>query len=130
MESGRVLPQKGKEGKDMDAEKKKQLKNDYKSKLAVGAVYAIECSGNQRRCIKSTADIGGIRNRFNFALATKSCPEPALQSEWVEYGSEAFSLIILEELKMKEGQTAKEFAEDIKLLHELWLDKLTPGELK
>lgn len=112
----------------MDSEKKKQLIKEYKSKLAVGAVYCIECSGNQRRYIKSTVDIGGIRNRFGFAIQTKSCPDPALYSEWSKYGSESFSLVILEELEQKEDQSSKEFANDIKLLLELWLEESAPSK--
>lgn len=107
----------------MNADRKKQLKSDYKSKPATGAVYAILCSGNQRRIVKSTVDVGGIQSRFRFAMATKSCPDPMLNNEWLQYGSDAFSLVILEELTMKEDQTAAEFAEDMKQLYELWLEK-------
>ena len=107
----------------MQTDRKKQLKNDYKDRHAVGAVYAITCSGNHRRCIKSTVDIGGIKSRFQFAMAIKSCPDPALSSEFAQYGAESFSLSVLEELEMKEGQTAREFAEDMKQLLALWLEK-------
>lgn len=107
----------------MNTDKKRQLKYDYKNKPAIGAVYAIECSGNQRRIIKSTVDIGGIKIRFQFAMATKTCPDPMLHNEWLQYGSESFSLIILEERKMKEEQTSREFADDMKQLYELWLKK-------
>lgn len=112
----------------MDPAKKKQLKDAYKSKPAVGGVYCIACSGNQRRYIKSTVDIEGIQHRFNFALSMKTCPDPALYAEWNAYGTESFSLEILEELKIKEGQTAKEFANDVALLRELWLEKTEGGE--
>lgn len=112
----------------MDENKKKQIKYDYKNKPAVGAVYAIECSGNQHRFVKSTVDIEGVKNRFRFATMTKTCPDPALYKECNQYGPESFSLVILEELKMKEGQTARAFADDIKQLHELWLEKLYKGE--
>lgn len=108
----------------MDADKRKRIKDDYKSKVAVGAVYAIECGGTRRRIIKSTTNIDGIKNRFQFALKTKSCPDPALRDEWLKFGSDAFSLVVLEELRMKEDQSAGEFADDIKLLYELWLEKL------
>lgn len=114
----------------MDPEKKKQLKKDYKSKLAVGAVYCVECSGDQSRIIKSTVDIGGIKSRFEFACKTESCPDPAIYNEWSKYGSKSFSLTVLEELEQKESQTGREFAEDIKLLQEMWLEKAMSGKEK
>lgn len=114
----------------MNADKRKQLKNDYKSKPAQGAVYAIECSGNHRRIVKSTVDIGGIQSRFAFAMAIKGCPDPALNSEFLQYGPESFSLTILEELKMKEDQSPREFAEDMKQLCVLWLEKYAEDEAK
>lgn len=112
----------------MNSDKRKQLKNNYKNKAAVGGVYAIECSGNHRRCIKSTVDIAGIKNRFQFALSIKGCPDPIMNNEWIQYGSDAFSLVILEELTMKDGQTPKEFANDIALLYEMWLEKTAAEE--
>ena len=107
----------------MQTDRKRQLKNAYKSKPAVGAVYAITCSGNQRRIIKSTVDVAGIQSRFRFAMAIKSCPDPALNAEYAQYGAESFTLSILEELTIREGQTAREFAEDMQQLCELWLEK-------
>ena len=104
----------------MDADRKRQLKIICKERTATGAIYAVECSGNGRRFIKATVDIAGIQNRFAFAAATKNCPDPALSNEWRQYGPDAFSLVILEELKRKKDQTDREFAEDIKQLYELW----------
>ncbi len=107
----------------MDASRRKQLRDGYKSKPAVGAVYAITCTGNGRRYVRATVDIEGIRNRFNFALKIHSAPDPTLQNEWRQYGSEAFALEVLEELTQKEGQTAAEFSEDIETLLQLWQEK-------
>lgn len=111
----------------MDAEKRKQLRNDYKRKPAVGAVYAISCSGNHSRKIYSTVDIGGLQNRFAFSQAIKGCPDPTLRREWEAYGFDSFSLEVLEELRMKEDQTPKAFAEEVKLLQALWEEKDAAG---
>lgn len=112
----------------MNADKRKQLINDYKTKPSVGAVYAIDCSGNHRRIVKSTVDIGGIQSRFQFAMSIKGCPDPMLNNEWIQYGSESFSLVILEELKMKKDQSPREFADDMKQLYKLWLEKSDESE--
>lgn len=112
----------------MDAEKRKQLRNEYKSSLATGGIYALECSGNHHRCIKSTVNLAGIRNRYQFSIATKGCPDPAFRDEWTRYGIESFSFTVLEELKQKEDKTNREFADEIRLLLELWTEKEKPGK--
>ncbi len=107
----------------MDASKRKELMDAYKSRVLSGGVYCIECSGNNRKWIKSTTDMEGAKNRFNFSMSIKSCPEPSMRREWNEYGIDSFSFVVLEELRQKETQTSEEFADDIKVLHEIWIDK-------
>ena len=112
----------------MDTDMKRRLKDEYKQKLNVGAVYVLECRGNHRRWIRSTTNIQGIRNRFQFAASMKVCPDPVTRSECDQYGCDSISLAVLEELQMKEGQTVKEFSDEIELLQELWTEKLLSDE--
>ena len=107
----------------MDSAKRKELKNTYKDKPAVGGIYLIQCSGDGRTWVKSTTNLAGQRNKFAFSISMGSCPEPAMRTEWIQYGAQSFSFVILEELKQKETQTNREFSEDIDVLLEIWLEK-------
>jgi hypothetical protein len=107
----------------MDAEEKKRIRSEYKASLSVGAVYAIDCAGNGKRLVKSTVDAAGFKSRYAFAISAGVSPDPALNGECTKYGASSFTLTILAELKMKEGQSPREFAEDMKQLCEMWKAK-------
>ncbi len=112
----------------MNAERKKQLRDAYQTRPVVGGVYAISCAGSERRVVRATNDIAGIKNRFEFGLNINGCPDPAMRDEWLAHGTQAFSLDILEELKKKEDQTDKEFNDEIALLLEIWQEKTSGAE--
>ena len=52
-----------------------------------------------------------------------------LQKDWETFGAGAFQLKVLKELEKKDTQTSKEFSDDIKMLHELYLEKLNPEKM-
>jgi hypothetical protein len=109
--------------KTMDKTKRKELIEQYKSKKAVGGIYCIKCNVNNRTWIKTTRDMEGQKNRYEFFFSTNSCPEPSMLTEWNQYGAKTFSFEILEELKQGETQTDKEFAEDMEVLLKIWMEK-------
>jgi hypothetical protein len=52
-----------------------------------------------------------------------------LQRDWEEQGSGGFAFEVLEELKMGETQTQKEFKADVEMLKEIWREKLAAESL-
>lgn len=113
----------------MDSARKKELKNIYRNSAVTGGICCIRCSGNQRVLIQATRNIESLRNRFDFAMSMKSCPDPSLRGEWLKYGAESFSFDVLEELKKGKNQTDKEFLDDIDVLYEIWQEKSQQGNL-
>ena len=109
----------------MDSAKRKELKNAYREQNIVGGVYSIACSRAQQVWLKSTKNLVGQQNKFEFALSVNACPEPCMRAAWEQYGGAAFSLTVLESLQKGVTQTEQEFSEDLALLLKIWQDKLT-----
>ncbi|WP_026393699.1 GIY-YIG nuclease family protein [Acetobacterium malicum] len=107
----------------METRSKKALKENYKNRTVVGGIFGIKCHGNDRIWIKSTKDMTGQKNRFGFAVATNSCPEPGMLGAWKQYGAKSFSFVVLEEIEKGETQTEGEFSDDVATLLEIWIDK-------
>jgi hypothetical protein len=102
---------------------KKELKEDYKNRTIIGGVYGIKCNGNGHIWIKSTTNIAGQKNKFEFSISTRSCLEPRMYKEWGQYGAESFDFVVLEEIKKGDTQTEQEFSDDVNALLEIWTDK-------
>lgn len=101
---------------------KKDMKEQYKNRKVTGGVYCIKCNGNNRVWMKSTKDIAGQINKFEFFVSTNFCPEPSMHAEWKQYGAKSFSFEVLEELEKGETQSDKEFADDIRILYDMWIE--------
>ena len=102
---------------------KKDLKEQYKNRVIIGGVYCVKCSDTDNRWTRATTDMQGSKNRFAFSVSTNSCPETCMIEAWKQFGATAFSFEILEEIKKKETQTAREFSDDVNTLLELWTEK-------
>ena len=113
----------------MDKQSKKEMAAAYKEKKKIGGIYAVRNSVTGRALLGSAPDMEGFRNRFSFSQATDACVQPKLDDDWKAYGAAAFVLEVLETLEKEEEQTDREFADDLKTLKELWLEKLDPESL-
>lgn len=111
----------------MRAEERKQARSAYKDRPVLGGVYAITNTATGRRLVETTQSLTASRNRFEFSRTTGLAVTLKLQQDWDTYGAESFVFEVLEELKKGETQTQREFANDLKLLRELWLQKGHPG---
>jgi hypothetical protein len=99
--------------------RRKEITNAYKERKSSGGVYTITNTQNGKHFIDHTANIQSIRNHFQFALTTGSTIHPKLQKDWKEFGSQAFTLQVLEELVQKPEQSQAAFIEDLQTLEAL-----------
>lgn len=103
---------------------KKDIKDKFKNRTSIGGVYKLSCSGDSKVWLRSTTNLQGVKNRFEFAMKTNLCPEPCMSESWKVYGAQAFSFELLEEIQKGEAQTDKAFAQDVNTLLELYTEKL------
>ena len=103
---------------------KKELINQYKNRTQTGGVFAIKNMRLGKWYIDAAADLKAAKNRFTFgAIHLK------LEQDYAAQNGEGFVFEVLEELPKGEGQTDKEFKDDLTVLKSLWLEKLTGQDL-
>ena len=113
----------------MKPQNKKDLIAAYKQRPQIGGIYAVTNKETGKSLVLASADIGGIRKRYEFAEATGGCFHPKLQQDVNRFGAGAFSFAVLEEMEKKNTQTDREFAEDLDVLLSMWLEKYDPEKL-
>lgn len=116
-----VLKQQTRERK-MD--RKTELKNAYKMNPRQGGVFQVKNLKNGKIFIGSGPNVEGQINKTKFILQLKDYPVDKLQEDWNITGEENFSFEILDYLKLKDGMTLKEYKSELKLLEEMWIEKL------
>lgn len=104
----------------MNESTKKRLKEEYKNREYVGGIYCVRCTESENKWLRSTVDLKGSKNRFDFSVCTNSCPEISMMKDWNLYGTSSFVFEILEEITKKETQSDREFADDVEALFEMW----------
>lgn len=86
-------------------EQRKQLVQSYQEKERRMGVFSITNKVNGRRLIGASANLEGAWNRELFGLETGMHGNKALQTDWNEYGPEAFEFEVLERIETKDKLT-------------------------
>ncbi|MEL7570996.1 MAG: GIY-YIG nuclease family protein [Eubacteriaceae bacterium] len=113
----------------MNSEDKKKIISEYKQRLEIGGVIAVKNNATGKVLLEATRNIEGYKNRFEFSKKMGSAVTLKLAQDWKIYGSNAFSIEVLETIKKGETQTPKEFNDDVKLLKEFWREKFSADML-
>ncbi len=109
-----------------DAGRRRELRAAYKRRTPDAGVYSLRNTANDRMLIGSSADLGSLQNRFDFAQATGSVSalDGRLVSDARTFGVAAFELEILDRLSVGSETSAEQLAADLAELEALWRAKL------
>lgn len=115
----------------MDKQRKKALADAYAHSFRQMGVYQIRNTVNGKLFVRSSMDLEGARNRFEFMKQMNTNTLPELKADWEAYGKDVFEFSVLDEIKPREEQVAdrselKKYQDEVDALAELWIDKLQP----
>lgn len=101
---------------------------EYKETPRPAGIFQVRNTVTGKSLIGPSTNLPGTLNGQRFRLESGSHPDRELQADWNELGPEAFEFAVLDELDPKvEGST--DLAAELRLLHEMWLEKLSTGSL-
>lgn len=103
---------------------RKDLKNKYKQRRFKLGVFQIRNTVNNKILVDGSTDLATIWNRQKFQLKSGLHPNHLLQSEWNEFGEEAFVFEILTELKQEDEK--RDYRHELKELKEIFIEYLRP----
>jgi len=103
----------------------KELRNDYKQKKFKIGVFQIRNTVNEKIFIGSSINLDAIWNRNRMELNFDGHRNKVLQTEWKEFGAEAFRFEILSEIKQEKGDQI-DYKKDVAKLEEMFIEELQP----
>jgi len=105
---------------------KKELKNQYKQNQPRMGVFQIKNLENGKIFIGRGMNVQGKLNSAKFQLEQGSHPNREMQNDFKQFGAENFSFEVVDYLDPKKDDINYDYNDDLKLLEEMWLEKLQP----
>ena len=112
---------------EVRAKTRKELNREYVERVKPAGIYQVKNTVNGKMLLGSSMNLEGPLNRHKFMLKIGSHTNKALQSDWNEFGPDAFLFEILEEVNMKDDANFN-LQDELTLLEMIWLEKLQPVE--
>ena len=115
----------------MDRARRKALSEQFQQATPEAGVYRIVNLRTGRLLLGSTANLAGLRNRFEFARSTGSpaALDQRLAGDIRSLGLESFSLEVLDRLEPSPEMTPAQIAADLVTLEALWRERIDPSLL-
>jgi hypothetical protein len=104
--------------------RKAELKQQYKEIEIEAGIYQIKNNQNGKTFIGSTRNVKTLNGR-RFELKVGTSTNKKLQQEWNEYGEDAFTIDMIETIKVDEEKYPN-LKKTLEKLEEKWLEKLQP----
>lgn len=111
-------------------DRKKELKLQYKQMKPQMGIFIVRSKVNNKCFIRTTQDLRGVINGTKVRLEGGSHPNRELQMEWKDFGSENFTIEILENLEYDKDESKTDYTEDLTLLQMIWEEKLASENME
>jgi predicted transcriptional regulator len=111
--------------KEYSMDRRKMLIREYKENPPPAGIFRITNTANGKILIGKGPNVQGKLNSHLTQLKFKAHRNKALQEDWNQYGSEAFTFEVLDYLEEDAAHPGRQ-SEELSALEELWLDKLQP----
>jgi hypothetical protein len=108
---------------------KKGLKKQYKQSLRPMGIFQIKNLINGKIFIGNSENLSGKLNSIKFQLEMGSYVNKELQKDFNQFGEKNFLFEAIDFLEPKEDPNYN-YTDDLKILEEMWLEKLQPFEEK
>lgn len=132
-----------KEEQNVDKEKRKQLTAEYQERERMMGVFQIKNNTNGKVYIGGSTNLDALWGKEQFILNIDGHANKELQKEWKQFGSENFSFLVLETVKLDqkirydykdvldpEGRQpvdmVRQYNREVAELKEQWVEKLRP----
>lgn len=102
---------------------------EYKLSHRPMGVFQIRNTENEKIFVDSSVNVPGKFNRHRFALNAGVHRCKSLQADWNKFGETAFEFVTLEPVEPRDDANY-DYAADLDVLEDLWLEKLEPYDDK
>jgi hypothetical protein len=110
--------------------RKKELRMQYKEMKPDMGIFTIKSKLNSKCYIQATQDLRGVLNSTGVKLQAGMHPNKELQKEWNDFGSDNFTIEVLENLEYDKDESKTDYTEDLALLQMIWEEKLIAENLE
>jgi hypothetical protein len=94
---------------------RKEIIRKYKETALPTGVYRVRNNVRKKSLVGTSPNLPGMLNRQRFQLERGSHPNGELQMDWNEFGSDAFTFEVLDQLEPS-NDTDKDVSEDLRVL--------------
>ena len=114
-----------------DRARRKELAEQYRQTIPEAGVYLIRNAASGKALLGSTADLGSLRNKLDFAKSTgtQSALDGRMAKDIARFGMDPLSLEVVEILGVTPGMTQRQVRDDLVTLEGLWRKKLGGSDL-